>query len=114
VTGRHAAFKPRNRRGGFAKEESAAVREAVLDFYRGVSAKAVERFDDIVSAEPATLVIGTAPGEWVTERCAEPGASLRPAGYLDVLLRHQRRTSGVVGQTVSRHGHRSQSRGSSR
>jgi len=49
-------------------EESTAVREAVLDFYRGVSAKAVERFDDIVSAEAATLVIGTAPREWVTER----------------------------------------------
>lgn len=49
-------------------EESRAVRDAVLDFYRGITEKAVERFDDIVSAEPATLVIGTAPGEWVTER----------------------------------------------
>lgn len=49
-------------------EESTAVRDAVLDFYHGVTTKAVERFDDIVSAEGATLVIGTAPGEWVTER----------------------------------------------
>lgn len=48
--------------------KSLSVQEAVLDFYRGVTAKSVERFDDIVSAEPATLVIGTAPGEWVTER----------------------------------------------
>ena len=49
-------------------EESAAVRDAVLDFYKGVTSKAVERFDDLVSGEATTLVIGTAPGEWVTER----------------------------------------------
>ena len=49
-------------------DESTDVRDAVLAFYRGVTAKAVEQFDDIVSADPATLVIGTAPGEWVTER----------------------------------------------
>ena len=48
--------------------ESTEVRDAVLDFYRGVSNKEVERFDEIVSASPATLVIGTAIGEWVTER----------------------------------------------
>jgi hypothetical protein len=48
--------------------ESTAVRDAVLDFYRSITTKAVERFDDIISAEPSTLVIGTAPGEWVTER----------------------------------------------
>jgi len=44
-------------------EASTVVRDAVLEFYRGVTTKAIERFDDIVSAEPATLVIGTAPGE---------------------------------------------------
>ncbi len=49
-------------------EVSTVVRDAVLGFYEGVTSKAVERFDDIVSAEDATLVIGTAPGEWVTER----------------------------------------------
>jgi hypothetical protein len=49
-------------------ETSTVVRDAVLGFYDGVTSKAVERFDDIVSAEEATLVIGTAPGEWVTER----------------------------------------------
>ena len=49
-------------------EESSVVRDAVLEFYEGVTAKAVDRFDEIVSAESATLVIGTAPGEWVTER----------------------------------------------
>jgi hypothetical protein len=49
-------------------EESTEVRDAVLAFYEGVTAKAVERFDDIVSGHPSTLVIGTAPGEWVTER----------------------------------------------
>jgi hypothetical protein len=47
---------------------SLEVRDAVLAFYEGINAKAVERFDDIVSASPATLVIGTGPGEWVTER----------------------------------------------
>ena len=49
-------------------EESAIVRDAVLAFYEGVNAKAVERFDDIVSTSQAALVIGTAPGEWVSER----------------------------------------------
>jgi hypothetical protein len=49
-------------------EESFSVRDAVLDFYNGVSTKAIERFDDIVSSDPATLVIGTAPGEWHSER----------------------------------------------
>ncbi|HSO30076.1 MAG TPA: nuclear transport factor 2 family protein, partial [Candidatus Sulfomarinibacteraceae bacterium] len=49
-------------------EESPEVRDAVLQFYEGVTRKALERFDDIVSTDPATLVIGTAPGEWVTER----------------------------------------------
>lgn len=72
-------------------EESASVRDAVLDFYNGVSTKAIERFDDIVSSDPATQVIGTAPGEWHTERAKlrfgfetegitlEPGG--RPTGY---------------------------------
>ena len=49
-------------------EASTVVRNAVLELYRGVTTKAIEGFDDIVSAEPATLVIGTAPGEWVTDR----------------------------------------------
>ncbi len=49
-------------------DESAEVRDAVLEFYRGVTEKQVERFDELVSSHPATLVIGTAIGEWVTER----------------------------------------------
>lgn len=49
-------------------DRSDAVRDALLAFYEGVSTKAVERFDELVSADPATLVIGTAIGEWVTER----------------------------------------------
>lgn len=48
--------------------ESSAVRDAVLGFYRGVTDKQIDRFDDIVSGRPETLVIGTAPGEWVTQR----------------------------------------------
>lgn len=72
-------------------EMSQAVRDAVLEFYRGISTNAVERFDELVSAERATLVIGTAAGEWVTERerlrfgfeaeglTIEPGP--QPTGY---------------------------------
>jgi len=72
-------------------DESAEVRDAVLAFYRGVTSKDVARFDEIVSSDPATLVIGTAPGEWITERAGlrygfeaeglgiEPGE--RPMGY---------------------------------
>jgi hypothetical protein len=77
-------------------ERSDEVRDAVLDFYRGVSNKEVERFDDIVSGHEATLVIGTAPGEWVTERPGlrfgfeaeglrvEPG--LNPTGWAEGTL----------------------------
>lgn len=49
--------------------ESPAVAEAWLRFCDGVSSKRVDEFDDIVSAE-ATLIIGTAPGENVTDRHA--------------------------------------------
>ena len=48
--------------------ESAAVRDAMLRFYDRLSANDVASFDRVVSSDPATLVIGTAPGEWVTER----------------------------------------------
>lgn len=46
-------------------EASTVIRDAVLAFYDGVTTGAVDRFDDIVSADPHTLVIGTTPGEWV-------------------------------------------------
>ncbi len=49
-------------------QQSAEVREAMLQFYDRLSASDVGSFDQLVSQEPATLVIGTAPGEWVTER----------------------------------------------
>ncbi len=49
-------------------QQSAEVRDAMLRFYDRLSASAVESFDELVSREPATLVIGTAPGEWVTVR----------------------------------------------
>jgi ketosteroid isomerase-like protein len=63
----------------------------MLRFYERLSAKDVAAFEGLVSADPVTLVIGTAPGEWVTERARlrygfevegvslEPGAS--PTGY---------------------------------
>ena len=49
-------------------QQSADVRDAMLRFYDRLSASDVESFEDLVSQEPATLIIGTAPGEWVTER----------------------------------------------
>lgn len=49
-------------------ERSDAVRQGMLDFYERLSAGDVEAFDDVVSSDPATLVIGTAPGEFVRER----------------------------------------------
>jgi SnoaL-like domain len=49
-------------------QQSADVRAAMLRFYDRLSASDVASFDQLVSQDPATLVIGTAPGEWVTER----------------------------------------------
>jgi hypothetical protein len=40
----------------------------MLRFYDRLSAGDVDSFDSLVSMDPAGLVIGTAPGEWVTER----------------------------------------------
>jgi len=40
----------------------------MLRFYDRLSASDAASFDELVSQEPVTLVIGTAPGEWVTER----------------------------------------------
>jgi SnoaL-like domain len=70
--------------------QSDEVRAAMLRFYDRLSASDLESFDQLVSRHPAALVIGTAPGEWVTERerlrfgfetegvRIEPG---EPAGY---------------------------------
>jgi hypothetical protein len=65
--------------------ESAAVVDAWLRFCAGVSNKRVDEVYDIVSAE-ADLVIGTAPGENVTDRSAmrfgfEPRGSRSGAGW---------------------------------
>ncbi|MDO8483479.1 MAG: nuclear transport factor 2 family protein [Candidatus Limnocylindrales bacterium] len=49
-------------------QSSAEVRGTMLRFYEQLSAKDVASLDRLVSSDPATLVIGTAPGEWVTER----------------------------------------------
>ncbi len=48
--------------------QSEGVREAWLRFCERLSAGDVASFDELVSQEPAALIIGTAPGEWVTER----------------------------------------------
>jgi SnoaL-like domain len=49
-------------------EPSESVRATMLDFYARISASDVASFDRLISADPATLVIGTAPGEWIVER----------------------------------------------
>src|SRR3972149_187653 len=51
-------------------EESADVRAALLRFYDRLSAKDVASFDQLGATDPATMVIGTAPGELVSERAA--------------------------------------------
>jgi ketosteroid isomerase-like protein len=48
-------------------QPSDAVRDAMLHFYDRLSASDVASFDDVVAPD-AALIIGTAPGEWVTER----------------------------------------------
>lgn len=47
--------------------DSSAVRQTWHDFCEAISKGRVERFDDLVS-ENAHLIIGTAPGEMITER----------------------------------------------
>jgi hypothetical protein len=49
-------------------QQSEEVRDAILRFCDRLSAGDVASFDELVSQEPSTLIIGTAPGEWVTER----------------------------------------------
>jgi hypothetical protein len=49
-------------------QQSEEVRDAMLHFCARLSAGDVASFDELVSQEPATLIIGTGPGEWVTER----------------------------------------------
>jgi hypothetical protein len=49
-------------------ERDAGVVGTLLDSYNRVTASDVASFDRLVSADPATLVLGTAPGESVTER----------------------------------------------
>ena len=48
--------------------QSEEVRDAMLRYCESLSAGDVASFDELVSQEPAALIIGTAPGEWVAER----------------------------------------------
>jgi hypothetical protein len=48
-------------------DQSNDVRDAMLRFYDRLSAGDVASFDDVVAAD-AALIIGTAPGEMITER----------------------------------------------
>jgi SnoaL-like domain len=47
--------------------ESSSAAQAWVRFCEGVSERKIDQFDDVVSQE-AKLIIGTAPGEMVTER----------------------------------------------
>jgi hypothetical protein len=49
-------------------ERSDEVRDTMLRFYDRITASDVSAFDELISSSPDTLVIGTAPGEWVRER----------------------------------------------
>ena len=49
-------------------QESPDVRSAWLEFCDRLTAGDVASFDRLVSSDPATVVIGTAPGEIVRER----------------------------------------------
>jgi ketosteroid isomerase-like protein len=49
-------------------KSSDAVRSTMLRFYERLTASDIEGFDALVSDDAATLVIGTAPGEWVNDR----------------------------------------------
>jgi hypothetical protein len=71
--------------------EARAPIEAWLRFCDGVSNGRIDRFDDIVSQE-AKIIIGTAPGELVTDRAAmrfgfeTEGVALEsrsPRGYVE-------------------------------
>lgn len=55
-------------RKGVPMERSDAVRAAFLRFADRLSAGDVAVFDDLVSSDPATVVVGTAPGEIVRDR----------------------------------------------
>ena len=47
---------------------SEEVRDAMVHFCERLSEGDVASFDELVSQEPATLIIGSAPGEWLTDR----------------------------------------------
>jgi hypothetical protein len=49
-------------------QRSDGVRDGMLAFYEAVSSNDAGRFDELVEMGEATLVIGTAPGEFVRER----------------------------------------------
>ena len=48
--------------------ESTTVRDAMLEFFAGIAANDADSFDRLVADDPALLVIGTSPGEWITDR----------------------------------------------
>ncbi|MGH2739815.1 MAG: hypothetical protein ACRDH6_04940 [Actinomycetota bacterium] len=60
-------------------KESADVRDAMHHFYDRISARDVSAFEQVVSSDPATLVIGTAPGR-VDHRSCQAQVRVRSGG----------------------------------
>jgi ketosteroid isomerase-like protein len=54
----------RHEREAVEVRESSEVKAALLRFYDRLSAGDAGSFDDLVSGDAATVVIGTSPGEW--------------------------------------------------
>ncbi len=63
-----ARFEAQRAGKGIKVRQSEGVRDAMLRFCERLSAGDVASFEAVVSQEPSSLIIGTAPGEWVTER----------------------------------------------
>jgi ketosteroid isomerase-like protein len=60
-------------------EPSNEIRDAMLRFYDALRAGDADAFDRVVSRDAATVFIGTAPGEWVSDR-ERLRAGFRPPG----------------------------------
>jgi ketosteroid isomerase-like protein len=82
-------------------DASQEVRDAVLRFYDALRAGDATDFDDLVSPDAATVFIGSAPGEWVTDR-DQLRAGFRPPGVRIEDTDPQAWSEGSMGWAVDR------------
>ncbi len=80
---------------------SGEVRDAVLRFYDALRAGDPAAFDDLVSADAATVFIGSAPSEWVIDR-DQLRAGFRPPGIRIDDVDPQAWSEGPVGWAADR------------